>query len=716
MPFFKRKDSTASENDNVTNGNNGTVDKVNFKARLEHKTYLATESPEPVYDISECALKNVPSGVFSRCMISRKEALLLQNNELTALNGGGSLGDLGKCLQVLDLHHNQLEKLPNEIGLLKSLRVLYVHHNKLKKLPDSIGDLPRLQSLDLRQNALKELPSSLSKLKRLRTLDVSKNVKLKKVPKGLGHCHSLDKLIVDDLQYPPAKICNEGTEAMMRFLAKECDISYIAPSAYVPPDDGLPKSNGVDHEDPYVKLVQGSLQKLDQQKEAKRKEIEAMERERLEREKEEAAMAATMQNRQKKLLNDLAEEEAKREDAVRSLQQMKDKEKEGLITSLSNAENDTDAFIEELMKTQKAQNDPQKVLEEMEKERREMEEMFTIKADEVEKLREKDVLRAMQSVMQEEMRREMLRTQYEQGRKDVINSALSKDLESDMALEKVLATKGQQQQELIGNLLEDEKYQREAFRSLFVKEDARHAELCTQVEQIQSQLASLTMVEMTKKDLKVEFEKDVMREKRETLTTMLMSLMDQKEARQAELSARLNELEKHKSQETDNYWLIQYQKLLDAKPKGLLEAEKAIDPDLKEVLVKAGAEEYVPILAMKDVNKKQVAYMNDKQLSELGIHNGYLRQRILSVLQEEAAAVAVIDTTPSAPVATDLPSAPPLAPVETYQSNECVVCLENKCNIIFLPCGHVCACWKCEAGLTHCPLCRAPITQKVRLN
>ena len=61
-----------------------------------------------------------------------------------------------------------------------------------------------------------------------------------------------------------------------------------------------------------------------------------MERERLEREKEEAAIAASMQSRQKKLLNDLAEEEAKREDAVRSLQQMKDKEKEGLITSLSN--------------------------------------------------------------------------------------------------------------------------------------------------------------------------------------------------------------------------------------------------------------------------------------------------------------------------------------------------------------------------------------------
>ena len=44
------------------------------------------------------------------------------------------------------------------------------------------------------------------------------------------------------------------------------------------------------------------------------------------------------------------------------------------------------------MKTQKAQNDPQRVLEEMERERKEMEDMFTIKAGEVEKLREKDVL------------------------------------------------------------------------------------------------------------------------------------------------------------------------------------------------------------------------------------------------------------------------------------------------------------------------------------
>ena len=41
MPFFKRKDSNASEQTNGSNGNNG-VDKVNFKARLDHKTFIVS--------------------------------------------------------------------------------------------------------------------------------------------------------------------------------------------------------------------------------------------------------------------------------------------------------------------------------------------------------------------------------------------------------------------------------------------------------------------------------------------------------------------------------------------------------------------------------------------------------------------------------------------------------------------------------------------------
>lgn len=76
-------------------------------------------------------------------------------------------------------------------------------------------------------------------------------------------------------------------------------------------------------------------------------------------------------------------------------------------------------------------------------------------------------------------------------------------MENDKALDLVLSSKGKHQHDLISNLLEDEKYQREAFAALFLKQDARHKEISSQVEQIQKELASLTMVEMTKKDLKV---------------------------------------------------------------------------------------------------------------------------------------------------------------------------------------------------------------------
>ena len=58
-----------------------------------------------------------------------------------------------------------------------------------------------------------------------------------------------------------------------------------------------------------------------------------------------------------------------------------------------------------------------------------------------------------------------------------------------------------------------------------------------------------------------------MKEKREQLTAILIQLMDQKKARQDELTSRLSETEENRTEEQDNYWLIQYQKLLDNKPK-----------------------------------------------------------------------------------------------------------------------------------------------------
>ena len=84
-------------------------------------------------------------------------------------------------------------------------------------------------------------------------------------------------------------------------------------------------------------------------------------------------------------------------------------------------------------------------------------------------------------------------------RQGVIQSAMTSTLENDKAVEEVLSSKGKQQTELISKMLEDEKYQREAFQALLVQQDHRALEITDQMAMIQN----LTMVEMKKRDLKV---------------------------------------------------------------------------------------------------------------------------------------------------------------------------------------------------------------------
>ena len=46
------------------------------------------------------------------------------------------------------------------------------------------------------------------------------------------------------------------------------------------------------------------------------------------------------------------------------------------------------------------------------------------------------------------------------------------------------------------------------------------------------------------------------------------------------LQELLAELERGRSEQQENYWLIQYQKLLDSKPQGVREAEQNMEPQV----------------------------------------------------------------------------------------------------------------------------------------
>merc|ERR1712106_208793 len=551
-----------------------------------------------------------------------------------------------------------------------------------------------------------------------------------------------ETLLLDEehIEYPEPEIVSQGTEAIMRFLCSECQIDYVAPSEYLP---SITETNGKKNGgkeaviDPYDQLVKGHLAAEEKKKEEKKKQAVELERQMVETQDREQELNRQNTKQKKKLLDNLAEEENKMEVEMIKFQKMRNEERKMLNEKMNKTEQQSDFLIKELMDSNMRYSDPAKVMEALEADKKQMEDQFKIASGDIEKLKEKEVLRAMQMMMEEEMQKKATIKLYED-RQGVIQSAITSTLENDKAVEEVLSSKGKQQTELISKMLEDEKYQREAFQALLVQQDHRALEITDQLAMIQNELAALTMVEMKKRDMKVEFELEMMVDKRETLTKLLLDLMDKKQQRADDLQKMMKDLETGKEEEQENYWLIQYQKLLDSKPKGLESDEKNLDTKVKDLLSSCGGEEDLPLFAKKQISMKELLFMEDKDLMELGVSSEYIRKKIKTSVDEYQemgiklkAKLSSIENgesaDPSAPP-TEMDELAPTAPalpseegaasaplIETFQSAECVVCMERKCDIIFLPCGHLCSCSQCDRDLSQCPLCRADIVQRVKL-
>eukprot|EP01096_Ripella_sp_DP13-Kostka_P013510 TRINITY_DN587_c0_g1_i3.p1 TRINITY_DN587_c0_g1~~TRINITY_DN587_c0_g1_i3.p1 ORF type:complete len:1377 (+),score=731.02 TRINITY_DN587_c0_g1_i3:157-4287(+) len=87
-------------------------------------------------------------------------------------------------LVKLDLSHNKITKLPDEITEIVSLQELYLHNNALTELPESFRMLTSLKKVNLANNMLTGLPEELSNLFHLEYLNVNTN-QLTKIPDSL---------------------------------------------------------------------------------------------------------------------------------------------------------------------------------------------------------------------------------------------------------------------------------------------------------------------------------------------------------------------------------------------------------------------------------------------------------------------------------------------------------------------------------------------------
>ena len=78
-------------------------------------------------------------------------------------------------LQILDLHDNQLETLPDSISTLTRMTKLNLSHNRLTALPPGIFSMLELHSLLASNNQVEEIDDRICDLNMLVNLDLAHN-------------------------------------------------------------------------------------------------------------------------------------------------------------------------------------------------------------------------------------------------------------------------------------------------------------------------------------------------------------------------------------------------------------------------------------------------------------------------------------------------------------------------------------------------------------
>ena len=138
----------------------------------------ALQTPESVEKLRliDIKLNKIPQEIFQ---FSNLKQLYLTANQISTLPD--SFFYKLPQLEVLDLSHNQLNRMPEGLTVAKSLQYLNLSFNRLGSLPSTISDLSNLQILNISHNPFKALPQEIFYLNYLRRLFLD-GIRLDSVP------------------------------------------------------------------------------------------------------------------------------------------------------------------------------------------------------------------------------------------------------------------------------------------------------------------------------------------------------------------------------------------------------------------------------------------------------------------------------------------------------------------------------------------------------
>lgn len=165
--------------------------------------------------LSSCALTCLPT-ISARC-----EALHAVDNRLGPTIEWASLSACTKSLTILNLSHNDLVSLPEQIGQCPRLLELLVGYNRLTSLPPSCAKLTSLVVLVLSGNALTSVPEQVFSMPSLQWLWLSNN-EIRTLP-SLEGLTKLQSLLVNDnalTEIDTSLMCARARHASALVLAR----------------------------------------------------------------------------------------------------------------------------------------------------------------------------------------------------------------------------------------------------------------------------------------------------------------------------------------------------------------------------------------------------------------------------------------------------------------------------------------------------------------
>lgn len=147
--------------------------------------------------------------------------------------------ELADSLEILDLSHNQLSSLPDDLPRLHKLRVIFCSNNQFTRLPEVLGRCTRLTMTGFKSNQIREVPASALGVS-LRWLILTDN-QIEALPASIGLCHSMQKLMLSGnrlTQLPDAlaecshlellRIAANRLESLPDFLFELPKLSWLA--------------------------------------------------------------------------------------------------------------------------------------------------------------------------------------------------------------------------------------------------------------------------------------------------------------------------------------------------------------------------------------------------------------------------------------------------------------------------------------------------------